>query len=153
MITSLSKKECTQIIANNYVGHLAYIYNDRPYVVPITYFFDANKDIIGYSTEGHKTMALRKNNTISLEVSEIENINTWQSVLVHGTFIELSGSDAKKSLHDFANGIKNLVMIKEDKDLHFINEFSTKIYDENVPIVFKITVHEITGKIRKQLNE
>lgn len=153
MITSLSKKECTQLLATNYVGHLAYIYNNRPYVVPITYFFDANKDIIGYSTEGHKTMALRKNNTISLEVSEIENINTWQSVLVHGTFIELSGSDAKKSLHDFANGIKNLVMIKEDKDLHFINEFSTKIYDENVPIVFKITVHEITGKIRKQLNE
>lgn len=59
----------------------------------------------------------------------------------------------KKSLHDFANGIKNLVMIKEDKNLQFINEFSTKIYDENVPIVFKITIHEITGKIRKQLNE
>lgn len=153
MITSLRKKECTHLLATNYVGHLADIFNDRPYIVPITYFFDANKDIIGYSTEGHKTMALRKNNNISLEVSEIENINTWQSVLVQGTFIALSGSDAKKSLHDFANGIKNLVMIKEDKDLHFINEFSTKLYDENVPIVFKITVHEITGKIRKQLNE
>jgi len=153
MITSLSKKKCTHLLANNYVGHLAYVYYDRPYVVPITYFFDEDKDIIGYSTEGHKTMALRKNNNIALEVSEIENINTWQSVLVHGTFIELSGSDAKKSLHDFANGIKNLVMIKEDKNLQFINEFSTKIYYENVPIVFKITIHEITGKIRKQLNE
>jgi len=149
MIRSLNQKECSNFLANNYIGHLAYIYKGNPYVVPSTYFFDGKNTIIGYSTEGHKTMAMRKNNKVSLEVSEITNVNNWISVLVHGIFEELSGSDAKGSLHEFSAGIKDLILRKEERNLHFISEFSSKIYDENMPVVFKITVNEMTGRERQ----
>ena len=49
MITSLNEKECMNILAENYIGQLAYIYKDRPFIVPITYYFDKKNIIVGYS--------------------------------------------------------------------------------------------------------
>lgn len=148
MIQSLSQKEATTLLANNYIGSLGYVYKESPFIVPITYFFDGKNTIIMYSSEGHKTNALRKNNRVSLQVSEIKNIDNWDSVLAHGIFEEITGIDAKRYLREFATGIKNLILKKEGKNLHFIGEFSSKIYKDEIPIVFKITIDEITGKNR-----
>ncbi len=148
MIRSLNKEECISLLANNYIGHLAYVYRGRPFIGPITYFFNKGNTIIGYSNEGHKIMSMRKNNKVSLEVAEIANINNWESVLAHGIFEELSGSDAKGYLREFATGIKGIILRKEEKNLHFIGDFSSKIYDDNLPIVFKIIINEMTGKSR-----
>ncbi len=151
MVTNLDEKESINLLTNNYIGQLAYIYKDRPFVVPITYYFDG-KDIfvVGYSTEGHKTMAMRKNNKVSLQVSEIKDIDNWVSILAHGLFEEITGSDAKRYLHDFTTKIKAIILKKEDKELNFIQDFSCKTDTKELPVVFKITVDEITGKKRVQ---
>ncbi|MBC3846665.1 pyridoxamine 5'-phosphate oxidase family protein [Winogradskyella echinorum] len=150
MIRSLNQKENTKILASNYIGNLSYIYRDRPYVVPITYFFDTeNNIIIGYSGEGHKINAMRKNPNVSLSVSEVDSVNSWNSVLAQGTYVELSGSDAKAQLHIFSLGVKDLVINKEHRKLDFISEFSSKIYKDELPIIFQIKVEEITGKMRR----
>ena len=66
---------------------MGYIYLNKPYVVPITYFFDKEENsIICYSGEGHKLNAMRKHTAVSLLVEEIESIGNWESVLVHGVF-------------------------------------------------------------------
>ncbi len=150
MRKNLDKDECTRILGNNYIGHLAYIYLNRPFVVPITYYFNEKANtIICYSGEGHKIAAMRKNNAVSMEVAEIESVNNWQSVQIEGVFEELEGSDAKAQLHGFSLGVKDLIIKKERRDLHFISEFSSKIYKEDIPIVFKIRIEEMTGKMRK----
>jgi nitroimidazol reductase NimA-like FMN-containing flavoprotein (pyridoxamine 5'-phosphate oxidase superfamily) len=150
MIRNLNQTESTRILASNYIGNLSYIYRDRPYLVPITYFFDSeNNIIIGYSAEGHKVRAMRKNENVSLGVSEVDSINSWNSVLAQGTFRELTGSDAKAQLHIFSLGVKDLIINKEHRELDFISEFSAKVYKEDLPIVFQIRVDEITGKIRR----
>jgi len=147
MITNLKENECIHILVNNYIGQLGYIYIDRPFVVPMTYFFDKeNIIIIGYSEEGHKIKAMRNNRKISLLVSEKVNSNTYSSVLVHGFFEEIAGSAAKKHLHDFTEGIKSIILKKEHKDAHCIGDFSNKRSIKKIPIVFKISVDEITGK-------
>jgi len=150
MIRNLNQKESTKILASNYVGNLSYIYRDRPYVVPLTYFFDTeNNVIIGYSAEGHKIRAMRKNENVSLVVSEVDSVNSWNSVLAQGTFKELSGSDAKAQLHIFSLGVKDLIIDKEHRKLNFISEFSSKIYKDDLPVVFQIKIDEITGKMRR----
>lgn len=146
MIRNLSQKESNQLLVNNHIGFLGYVYRQRPYVVPISYYFDGKNAIIGYANEGHKIRAMRSNNAVSLQVSEIKSINHWKSMLAHGSFKELSGTDAKSRLHDFSEGIKKLILKKEDKDLDFISEFSSKNYTGELPIIFKIHVREITGK-------
>lgn len=150
MIRNLNQKESTKILASNYIGNLAYIYRARPYVVPITYFFDSeNEVIIGYSAEGHKIRSMRKNVNVSLGVSEVDSVNSWNSALAQGTFKELSGSNAKAQLHVFSLGVKDLIIDKEHRKLDFISEFSSKIYKDDLPIVFQIKIDEITGKMRR----
>lgn len=150
MIANLEEQECINILNNNYVGHLAYIYNNLPYVIPITYFYDQESiTVIAYSGEGHKIKALRINKFVSLEISEIKSVNDWKSILVHGTFEELEGPDAKYELHKFALGVKKLIAKNEDYTLHFIPEFSGKTNSEAMPVVYRINIKEITGKERK----
>jgi hypothetical protein len=149
MFINLEDTKNKLILENNYIGHLSYIYQNRPYVVPITYYFDKeNNNIICYSGEGHKMNAMRKNSSISLQVGEVESVNNWKSVLVHGTFEQHFGSDAKAYLHKFSLGVKEIIIEQEHKKVDFISEFSSKIYNDNVASVFIIKIEEITGKMR-----
>lgn len=149
MFINLEDKKIKFILENNYIGHLGYIYNNKPFVVPITYYFDKENDtIICYSGAGHKLNAMRKNSAVSLQVEEIDSITNWKSVLVQGTFEEYSGSDAKAFLHKFSLGVKDVILEKNHVKLDFISEFSSKIYNDNIPDVFIIKIEEFTGKMR-----
>ena len=148
MIKPLDQKECKLILNQNYIGHLAYTHQNKPYVLPITYFYKGDK-IICYSGDGHKIHALRQNNAVALEVSDIQSVTNWQSVVAHGSYQELEGSTAKALLHEFSLGVKDVIMRKELRDLDFINEFSAKIDSDDIPIVFVINIEEMTGKMRR----
>ena len=150
MIRTLDKDERLKLLETNYIGNLSYIYRNRPFIAPITYFFDKeNNEIIGYSAEGHKVKAMRQNNNVCLNVSEVDYVDDWKSVLAQGVFVELKGSGAKAKLHEFSLGIKHLIITKEHRKLDFISQFSSKIYKGNLPVVFVIKVEEVTGKMRQ----
>ncbi len=150
MITSLITDESIQILNNNYIGDLAYVYNNRPYIVPTTYFYDSKQHtIICYSGKGHKINALQKNNAIALCISNIENVNHWESILIHGTYTERTGSDAKALLHRFSLGVKELIKKKENRSVDFITQFCSKIYTKYLPVIFTIKIEGITGKKRE----
>ena len=144
---NLSKSEIITLLKDNYIGHLSYIAQGRPFTIPITYFYDLGSNaIISYSAEGHKMEAMRKNGAVSLEVEEIVSNSNWQSVLAHGTFDELHGSDAKYYLHQFTKGVKNIIKQKEQTLPEFISEFSSKSSSKKIPVVYRIKILEITGR-------
>lgn len=150
MFINLEEKEIKFILENNYIGQLGYIYENNPYVVPITYYFDKeNNSIICYSADGHKMNAMRKNSSVALQVAEIDTVTNWKSVLVHGTFEPHFGSDAKAYLHKFSIGVKDVILEQQHQQVNFISEFSSKMYNDNLPIVFLIKIQEITGKLRR----
>lgn len=150
MIRVLKEKESRQVLANNYIGYLGYIYKNEPFIAPITYFYNQEKNIIiGYSDQGHKINAMRKHNSVCLEVAEIESIDNWESAQAHGIYKQLFGSEAKAYLHEFSLGIKHLITRKKKRNLNFISEFSSKISKGDVPVVFIIKVEEITGRMRR----
>lgn len=150
MYTNLEEKDSLSVLENDYLGHLSYIYQNRPFVIPITYFFEAERNIIiCYSGEGHKMNAMRKNNQVAFSVVDVDGLTKWKSVMAHGKFEQLFGSDAKSYLHDFSLGIKALIEKKELKELSFISEFSSKAVNENIPMIFIIKIDEITGKTRR----
>ena len=150
MIKTLDQKEKMMILRSNYVGHLGYIFNNHPYVVPITYYYSEEQDIIiCYSGLGHKISALRKNSNVSISIANIDSVNDWKSILVKGAYREQSGSTAKALLHQFSLGVKELILNKEMRDLDFISQFSSKIHTDNIPVVFTIAIKDITGRLRK----
>lgn len=151
MIKNLETEDGIAILNNNYIGRLAYIYQNSPFIAPITYYYEeANNCIIGYSREGHKINAMRKNLSVALQVDEIESVNVWKSALVQGTYEELHGSDAKYLLREFSQGVKTIIAEKEKRDLQFISEFSSLIYSETIPVVYRIKIIAITAKYRDQ---
>ena len=150
MIKNLKTKESIHLLRDNYIGRLAFISQGNPYVVPITYYYDeTSNSLLGYSAEGHKMNAMRKNRSVSLEVDEITSVNNWQSILAHGVFEELQGSEAKFLLHRFAQGVRNIIIRNEKIIPKSIREFSSKLDSPQAPIVFRIQIFKITGKRRK----
>lgn len=153
MIISLNPSEQASLLNTNYIGNLGYLCNNKLFIVPITYFYDQEENsIICYSGNGHKTNALRKSNAVSLCVSVIDSVNSWVSVLVQGVYEEHTGSNAKAILHQFSLGVKKVILDQEKRDLDFINQFSSKIYDDDIPVVFTINIENITGKRREYQN-
>ncbi|WP_299521403.1 pyridoxamine 5'-phosphate oxidase family protein [Winogradskyella sp.] len=150
MICNLKKHRCQQLLNENYIGHLGYVFKNKPFVLPITCYYNILKNtIICYSGEGHKIKALRANKNVSLEVAEISSVNKWQCVVVEGIYREFQGSTAKLNLHNFFEGVKNLIQKKEGKNPQFISEFSSKIYKQGPPVVFEIAISDVSGRERK----
>ncbi len=139
-------KENLSLLNENYIGHLAFIADDRPFTIPITYYYDQKDAILAYSSEGHKIEAMRKNANVSLQVNEIINVDQWRSVLVHGTFEEMHGAEAKFILHEFAEGVKRVISKKENKKPQFISEFTSDVYSTGVTVVYRIKISKMTGK-------
>ncbi len=149
-IRNLHMDGCLEVLANNYVGRLGYIYGQGPFIIPITYYHDPEeKCIISYAAEGHKLFAMRQYNKIALQVDEITTIQNWRSVLVQGRYEELEGSDAKFYLHKFAMGVQDVLATKDKETPKFIKDFSSKLDTRGLPIVYRMHIDDISGKIRE----
>lgn len=150
MIKKLENKEKQYILSRNYVGYLAYSHKNEPFVLPITYFYNKEQNnIICYSAKGHKIQTLRENKNIAMCITDIDSINNWKSIMVHGTYKEQTGSEAIALLHQFSLGVKDLILKNENSNLDFISQFSSKIDFNNIPIVYTIEIKNITGRKRK----
>jgi len=149
MIKDLKISECLELLGNNYIGRLAFVMGKSPYIVPITYFHDAEeKSILSYSAEGHKLEAMRQHDSVAFQVDDIESIQNWRSVQVHGKFEALTGSTAKKYLHRFAEGVQETIARLKGEHPKFIQDFSARLQNGNVPVVYRIQITDITGKVR-----
>ena len=149
-IKNLEIDECLKVLGNNYIGRIAFIKSAHPYITPVTYFHDAEeKCILSYSAEGIKIDAMRNYNNVAFQVDEIKSIQNWKSVLIHGTFEELQGSTAKQYLHKFAQGVQEAISKNDKNSPKFISDFSSRLSQRKIPIVYRIHIRDISGKYRK----
>ncbi|WP_149273044.1 pyridoxamine 5'-phosphate oxidase family protein [Pareuzebyella sediminis] len=147
MISDLEHIKCTGLLEENYVGRLAYIYENEPHVVPSTYFFDKNnKRLLCFASNGHRIHALRQYNRVSFQVDQVESFRSWKSVQVHGIFEELAGERAKNGLKLFVDGVQNTIEHKNVERPNFLSLFSSKLQETDMPVVYSITLTKITGK-------
>lgn len=147
MMEPLNNEESLQLLGNNFIGHLAYMANSTPFVVPVTYYYNQKENIlISYSNEGHKIDAMRLHSSVSMQIEEIQSINQWKSLLLIGDFEELKGSEAKMYLHSFAQNVKSVMAKKESTNPELISFFSSKLNTNSIPIVYRIHVHQMIGR-------
>ena len=150
LIKDLERQEAIQLLQDAYIGYLSYVQGEQPYCLPITYFYSQEHEaLFSYATEGHKIKAMRRQPHVTLLVSQIDSVNSWSSVQVHGIFEELKGIDAKYYLHAFSDGVKEVISRVEQEHPKFISEFSSKLDTIGKPIVYRIAVTDITAKYRK----
>lgn len=149
MITDLEISDCLELLGNNYLGHLSYIKDEGPYIVPITYYYDSEeKCILSYSSEGHKIDAMREKTSVAFQVEEITSIGNWRSVQISGKFEELKGNTGTNYLSRFAEGVQDTIGRSTNGKPKFIQDFSHRLQRGSLPIVYRIAITQIIGKSR-----
>jgi nitroimidazol reductase NimA-like FMN-containing flavoprotein (pyridoxamine 5'-phosphate oxidase superfamily) len=88
-IVAISKEECIETLERVSIGRLGCSLGDQPYVVPVAFSYEPDSIYI-FSTVGKKINWMRQNPKVCLQVDEIGNLRNWLSVIVTGTYLELS---------------------------------------------------------------
>ena len=73
-------------------GHLGCARDNRPYVVPMHFAYDA-ECIYFLTTEGMKTSYIEHNPEVCLQVEEVEDAAHWRSVMATGRAERLTGAE------------------------------------------------------------
>lgn len=82
-IDEMEQKEIQDVLQRLGYGHLGYIHEGKPYVMPMHYYLE-DSDIYLFTTEGMKTHDIDANPEICLQVEEIHDPLHWRSVIVTG---------------------------------------------------------------------
>jgi uncharacterized protein len=83
-IDEMSSKEIYELLRKIGYGHLGFIHECKPYVMPMHYYLEG-EEIYLFTTEGMKTHDIDASPEICLQVEEIINDPLhWRSVIVAG---------------------------------------------------------------------
>src|SRR5215204_6686505 len=91
LIHELTREQCRNVLSRSELGRLACSHRDQPYLVPIHFSFDPDRNCLyAFSTIGQKIQWMRENPRVCLEVDEIHDKGSWTTVLAFGRYEELS---------------------------------------------------------------
>lgn len=83
-IDEMSSKEIYELLRKIGYGHLGFIHEGKPYVMPMHYYLEG-EEIYMFTTEGMKTHDIDASPEICLQVEEIiDDPLHWHSVIVTG---------------------------------------------------------------------
>jgi nitroimidazol reductase NimA-like FMN-containing flavoprotein (pyridoxamine 5'-phosphate oxidase superfamily) len=88
----LSREQCLELLADEYVGRLAVIVGGRPEVFPVNYVLDG--DAIVFRTNPGTKLAGTTQGEVAFEVDQLHHpTRSGWSVVVHGVAQEVTGLD------------------------------------------------------------
>ncbi len=82
-IDEMGQEEIRGFLQEIGFGHLGYIHEGKPYVMPMHYYLEGS-DIYLFTTVGMKTHDIDANPEICLQVEKVDNPLHWRSVIVTG---------------------------------------------------------------------
>lgn len=147
MFETLNKQEINEVIKDNLVGHLGCHADGKTYVVPVSYAYDG-KYLYARSFEGMKLDMMRKNPQVCFQIDKMENMADWKSVIIWGTFEELTGEARTKALEKLsARALPNIA----SKTVKFSSDWPFPVSDFNNidGVVYRILITEKTGQSEK----
>lgn len=150
MLGELSAQEIEDILKSSVVGRVGCCAQQKMYVVPVTYTYDGEY-IIGNTVEGMKINMLRQNPECCFEVDIVKDLANWQSVIAWGTFEELSGDEAEKSLQKLINKLEPLISGETSQPQRMGPSSAHRMatYSKN-PIIYRIRLTEKSGRFERK---
>ena len=97
MIKEMSDYDLREMIQNSHVGRLAYILDDRPVIVPMSFRFNGGS-LYSFTTDGQKTAAMRKNDAVCILFDHIISRTEWKTVVLQGRYREIAREDEKAAI-------------------------------------------------------
>lgn len=154
MVGDLTKSQTEHLLRTQVVGRIGCCEDGRAYVVPICYVY-VDGCIYGHSGIGLKVEMMRANPQVCFETDEVDNLANWRSVILWGTYEELSGAERDEGLAllverlaPLAGGDTTPPEPHDGPDVgstrHFLDRSSRH------GVVFRLRVSEMTGRFEKR---
>ena len=142
LIHDLTPQECRELIRRLAVGRLACARDNQPYVVPISYSFDAARDCLYcFSAVGQKILWMRDNPKVCVQCEEITDKDHWSTVLIVGRYEEILDSDTNRETRQRA------LELFQTRDEWWLPG-AAKVVSREHPavIVYRIGIDRVTGR-------
>lgn len=151
MLGELNNEQIQHVLNSQVVGRLGCYADGEVYVVPITFAYDGTY-IYSRSKDGAKIKMMRENNRVCFEVDIIENMANWRSVIVWGTYEELTDEESQqKALQTLEAKIAPFIT-SETVRPHRQTMSPQIVEKEKKAIVYRIRVEKKTGRFEKMMN-
>ena len=147
MIGTLTREQCEHLLRAELVGRIGCCVAKKIYVVPVTYVYHDNF-IYARSKEGMKIDMMRKNSTVCFQVDSLVNMRNWRSVIIWGKYEELKTLAEQKKAMKILNS--SLLPFSLSESLKPAEYQRHNIERERKPVLYRISVDEITGRFEKE---
>jgi len=111
MTGELSADAIESLLREESVARIAYVdRRGRPCIVPITYAYDG-KALYGYSMLGSKIEGMSSSPDVCIEIDRIHNSADWWSIVVRGTFEQLTGEAAVDAVERISDRLRTVARV------------------------------------------
>jgi nitroimidazol reductase NimA-like FMN-containing flavoprotein (pyridoxamine 5'-phosphate oxidase superfamily) len=148
MLGELSQQQIDDVLHSQAVGRIGCYAEEGIYVVPVTYAYQ-DGCIYAHSSEGKKIRMMRENNQVCFEVEDIDNMANWRSVIIWGTYEELTEDrQREEAMQILMNRISTLT-VSETVRPH--RQTMSRDIDEKEfkNVVYRIRIQRRTGRFEK----
>lgn len=142
---TLTPEAIEDLLSRNVVAHLGCHADGETYVVPISYAYHEGR-LIGHTIEGKKTRMMRSNPKVCVEVTEVDDMTHWRSVICQGEFEELHAAESVSAMGIL---IDRLMPLADEDDPHGRSVTPDKLDGEGFrAVVYCIRFGEKTGRFQ-----
>ena len=142
LIHEMSRAECLGFLQRNSVGRLGYARFDQPYIVPIYFSLDTDRNCVyGFSTIGEKVDFMRQNPRVCLEVDEIVDKNHWISVLAVGRYREIH-----RDPHEVDARSRAEHLFRERPEWWLPGAAKLEAQQHEHAVIYRISIDRLTGR-------
>ena len=106
LIHELGAPDCMVILERSDLGRLACAHHDQPYIVPIHFSFDRERQCLyAFSAIGQKIEWMRENPKVCVEVEDLADRAQWTTVLAFGRYEEMGDSPEDQASRNAARAL------------------------------------------------
>lgn len=142
LITRMRSRECREMLKRLGYGRLACASNNRPYIVPLYFAYDADR-LCCFSTVGRKIEWMRLNPLVCVQLDEIRGHDEWTSIVVMGQYVEIPNG------REFAESRGYIRSLLKQRALWWQSGYTASQIRRKpkppISVFFYIKIEELTG--------
>jgi len=142
LIHELTPPECRDLLSRSDIGRLACSRADQPYIVPISFSYDAESScVFSFSAVGRKVNWMRENAKVCLEVEDVADRFHWTTVVIFGRYREIDDApEHKDSRH------RALHLFQQRKEWWLPGGARTEHSDPHSVVLYRVDIDQMTGR-------
>src|SRR5690606_18369902 len=148
MLGELTRDQCEHVLRSEIVGRIGCHSSEKVYIVPVTYAYHEGY-IYAQSKVGLKIKMMRKSPNVCFQVDSRENPQNWRSVLVWGKYEEMKTTAQQRAATKILFDRLLPYSLSETLKPAPFQDPPHQIEKEFKPIIYRISVDEVSGRFEK----